>query len=192
MSLPSQLTNQFQRKASILLCLAGVLAALTACQVRPLYGSLNGQTGTSIVSTDLAATEIEPIDSQYANSDTVRVLYNELLYNFERGADRSIKRFRLEVLVDLNSAEVGVERLADVPSAYTTTLTASFVLSDIASNTTLYTGKSFATASYDFSNQRFANQRASKDAQERVARIVADDIQARLAGYFAEQSTGNS
>lgn len=168
---------------------SAVLAtALAGCQVKPLYGTLNGTYGNVSAAADLAAISVDPINNDYANSDTVRVLYNELLFNLERGAERQEKRYRLKILVDLNNAEVGVERLADVPAAYTTTLSATFVLSDIVTDRTLTTGKSFATASYDFSNQRFANLRAAKDAEERAARVVADDIQARIAGYFAEQS----
>ena len=49
------------------------------------------------------------------------------------------------------------------------------------------TGRAFKSASYDFSDQRFANKRAYRDAQERVAKAVADDIAARVAGFFRKQ-----
>ncbi|MTI01085.1 hypothetical protein [Roseibium sp. RKSG952] len=184
-----QLARSKRSSASKWLLAGAVLLGLSGCQVRPLYGSLDSQYSGSTVSADLAAIRVEPINSKYANTDTVRVLYNDLVYNFERGAERPEKRYRLEVLVNLISAEVSVEELQDVPAAYATTLTATFVLSELKTNTTLYTGKSFATASYDFSDQRFANKRASRNAQERAAKVVADDIQARLAGFFAEQVT---
>jgi LPS-assembly lipoprotein len=90
--------------------------------------------------------------------------------------------------MDVGSAAVGVERFKDVPAAYTATMNATFVLSDIATDETLMTGRAFKSASYDFSNQRFANTRAYRDAQERVAKSVADDIAARVAGYFSSQS----
>ena len=90
--------------------------------------------------------------------------------------------------MDIGSSEVGVEQFSDVPSAYTTTMNSTFVLSDLATDETLMTGRAFKSASYDFSNQRFANTRAYRDAQERVAKAVADDIAARIAGYFASQS----
>jgi len=82
-----------------------------------------------------------------------------------------------------------VEQLADVPAAYSMTMNATFVLSSRLDDTTMLTGKSFATASYDFSDQRLANTRARRDAEERVAKAVADDIQARIAGYFAARSS---
>lgn len=170
------------------LAITFVAAGLGGCQVRPLYGSLDTTNGSSSVPDELAAIEIDTISKRHANANAIRTLYNELTFRFERGASRPPKRFQLKVLADLNEAEVGVEQLADVPAAYTMTMNSTFVLSNIATNTTMMTGKSFATASYDFSDQRFANLRAKRDAEERAAKAIAQDIQARIAGYFASQS----
>ncbi|MEJ8474934.1 LPS assembly lipoprotein LptE [Roseibium algae] len=175
------------RKALFPLMASLVFAGLlTGCQVRPLYGSLDtsSRTGTT-VQAELAAIDIDPISDKHSDSDATRTLYNQLTFNFERGAEGPEKLYRLRVLMDLNEAEVGVERLADVPAAYTLTMNTTFVLSDLNTQKTLMTGKSFATASYDFSSQRFANIRAKRDAEERAATAIASDIQARIAGHFA-------
>lgn len=176
----------------VTLCAAlGVVMTLSACQVRPLYGTSTGEFGggTSPVTAEMAAIDLDSIPSQFANDDASRVLYNELIYRFERGAGSpEKKRYRLKVLMDVGSSEVGVERFADVPSAYTTTMNSTFVLSDLNTDETLLTGRAFKSASYDFSSQRFANTRAYRNAQERVAKAVADDISARIAGYFASRS----
>jgi len=167
-----------------------VVLALGGCQVKPLYGTSTGDFGAtpSPVAAEMAAIDLDSINSQFANDDAARVLFNELTYRFERGAGSQAKKYRLKVLMDVSSSEVGVERFADVPSAYTTTMNSTFVLSDLASDETLMTGRSFKSASYDFSDQRFANNRAFRDAQERVAKSVAEDIAARIAGYFASNS----
>lgn len=173
------------------LCIGFTAAiVLSGCQVRPLYGTGSGDFGAtpSPVASELAAIDLDSINSQYANDDAARVLYNELTYRFERGAGGAPKKYRLKVLMDVGSSAVGVERFADVPSAYTTTMNSTFVLSDLATDETLMTGRAFKSASYDFSNQRFANKRAYRDAQERVAKAVADDIAARIAGFFASSS----
>ncbi|MFN7169378.1 MAG: hypothetical protein ACK4NV_20210 [Pannonibacter sp.] len=172
----------------IALVLAGGVL-LAGCQVRPLYGQLPTTSGPAgqTVQGELAAIEIEKIDTvnETRLSDARRVLYNELLFGFERGTYPPAKKYRLRMVMNIGVAEVGVERLADVPSAYSTTMNVTFVLADAADNRTLMTGKSFATASYDFSSQRFANLRARRDAEERAAKVVAQDVQARIAGYFA-------
>ncbi len=186
--------NIFEKKGAlrrVALCAGFATAVLLGgCQVRPLYGTSTGDLGStpSPVAAELAAVDIDSIDRRFANSDAARVLYNELTYRFERGGESPAKKYRLKVLIDINNAEVGVEQFADVPSAYTTTMNSTFVLSDLETNETLMTGRAFKSASYDFSDQRFANTRAYRDAQERVSKAVADDITARIAGYFASQS----
>jgi len=58
---------------------------------------------------------------------------------------------------------------------------------ETASQKTVLTGTSFANAAYDFSNQRFANIRAQRDAQNRAGTVIADDIHTKLAAFFAEK-----
>lgn len=167
------------------LMLAGILAFGTlagGCQIRPMYSSVGSDfSGNSAVVDDLAAIDIDSIGTDI----TGRTLYNELTFNFERGTTAPEKKYRLKVLQDTSTSAVAVEQFSDVPSAYTLTMNASFLLTEIGSDKTLMTGRSFQSASFDFSNQRFANLRASRDAEERVAKAVAEDITARIAGYFA-------
>lgn len=177
------------RRAALCAALAAGVT-LSGCQVRPLYGTSTGEFGStpSPVAAELAAIELDSISSRFANDEASRVLYNELTFRFERGAGTPAKKYRLQVLMDVNNAEAGVERFADVPAAYTTTMNSTFILSDLNTEETLMTGRTFKSASYDFSSQRFANQRAYRDAQERVAKAVADDIASRVAGFFASKS----
>ncbi len=184
------LGNKGALRGAFLWVALAAAATLGGCQIQPLYGTSTGDFGStpSPVAAKLAAIDLDSISTQFANDDAARVLYNELTYRFERGAGTPAKKYRLKVLIDVNSAAVGVERFKDVPSAYTTTMNSTFVLSDIDTNETLLTGRAFKSASYDFSNQRFANNRAYRDAQERVAKAVAEDITARVAGYFASNS----
>lgn len=177
-------------RRSILSFAAVAALTLGGCQIRPLYGTNAGDfTGEpTSVATELAAIELEDISSQFSNEDASRVLYNELTFRFERGAASPPKKYKLRVLMDVHNSEVGVERFADVPSAYTTTMNTTFVLSDKATGETLMTGRAFKSASYDFSNQRFANQRAYRDSQERVSKAIANDIATRIAGYLSSQS----
>ncbi|NVK33566.1 MAG: hypothetical protein HWE23_03740 [Rhodobacteraceae bacterium] len=163
-----------------------VAGMVAGCQVRPLYGPTAGSAalGNSSVQAELAAIEVEPI------SDSVqgRELLNELIFKFERGTTSPEKRYSLKVLMDTNTTSVGVVQLSDVPSAYSLTMNATFVLTDLNTEKTVTTGRSFATASYNHSVQRFSNLRASREAGERVARAVAEDIHVRLAGFFASHN----
>ena len=46
-------------------------------------------------------------------------------------------------------------------------------------------GTTFARASYAASLQRFANIRAQRDAEDRAAKVLAEQIRTRIAGYLA-------
>ena len=166
--------------------LAGALA-LGGCQVRPLYGTLSTPAGSPALTQELSAIDIDTVQTA-SDEDLDRigqVLRNELIFGFRRGREAPESSYRLKILIDRPLNEVGVERLADVPSAYTVTVNATYVLSDIATGRTLETGRAFGTASFDFSSQRFANLRAERDAEDRAAKTVARDIQTRLASFFA-------
>ncbi len=155
-----------------------VFAVLAGCNVRPLYGSLGP---AAPAQEELAAIEIAPSESR-----SEQVLRNALIFAFQRGGQAAPVRYRLKFISNLTKSSVAVEELSDVPAAYLVQMTTSFSLSDIETGRTLLTGSSFANASYDFSNQRFANQRAAREAEDRAAKVIAEDIQVRIAAYFAD------
>ncbi|WP_067224259.1 LPS assembly lipoprotein LptE [Stappia indica] len=182
--------QQPARRRTLAVLVMGAALLAGACQVRPLYGTIGGPGGsTPAVTTELAAIDIDTVETASVEDlDRVgQVLRNELIFGFRRGREGGEPRYRLRILIDRPLNEVGVERLADVPSAYTVTVNASYVLSEIGTGRTVTTGRAFGSASFDFSSQRFANLRAERDAEDRAAKMVAADIQTRLAGFFASR-----
>lgn len=157
------------------------LAILAAgCQVRPLY--LDDVAGGPLSpSPDLAAIVIEE-----PRTRTEQVLRNELLFRFRGdGGGPTEERYALRILLDVSRDPIAVELEEDLPTAVIVTVSGTFILSEIGTDDTLLTGSSGATATYDFSSQRFANVRARKDAEERAAREMAENIAVRIAAYFA-------
>lgn len=154
------------------------LGAAGCADVRPLYGT--GPSGQVGPAAQLAQIQMDVVDSRVEQR-----LRNELIFAFTGGAEAGAPTYRVEVrLTDLSTA-VGVERLSDTPAAYVLQLTASFTLIEIGTGRTLTTGNSFANASYDFSAQRFANVRARRDAENRAVTVLAEDMKAKIASYFA-------
>ena len=154
--------------------------ALGGCNVRPLYGTTLGAGGQTYEK--LAAIQIDPAKDRVA-----QVLRNELIFMFQRGGAAAPTRYRLRFILNQSKSAMAVEELADVPAAYVVAMTASFQLIDTQTDQTLFTGNSFANASYDFSTQRFANLRAARDAEDRAAKVIADDIRTRVASYLATE-----
>jgi len=161
--------------------LPAVLAALLvlmvgACGLRPMYAPLPDG---SRASDNLRAIEILEIRTRVGQK-----LRNDLIFGFTGGDNADSALYELKIVLTKNVSSVSVEQFSDTPAAKLLTLNASFILTDIASGRTLLSGSNFANASYDFSDQRYANIRAERDAENRAAKVVAEDLQARIAAYF--------
>jgi LPS-assembly lipoprotein len=84
---------------------------------------------------------------------------------------------RLTVVVDLTSARPEVENYG---------LNAVFQLIDLQTNKVVLTDQTFSRVSYDIpgEEQRFAQARGLRDAENRAAEEIAQSIKTRLASYF--------
>lgn len=181
MSSPDRTVRRRRPVLAAALALAGV-AGLGACSdVRPLYGSLGS--GPSV------GAKLDQVDIDLGDSRVSQRVRNELLFAFHGGGEEPTKPvWRLKMRLTDSSLPVGIERLEATPAAYLVQLNASFTLVEIATDKTVLTGTSFANASYDFSQQRFANVRAQRDAENRAANQIALDIRTKIAAFMAKSS----
>lgn len=159
--------------------LAVMLAAVGGCQVKPLYGEV-GLAADEGVQARLASISVIG-----GGSRQLQQFVRELEFRLRGGAAPGTTRYTLRYITNDRSAALAVPVTLDEPTAISVTMGVDFALLDSETNLTLLTGSSFATASYDYSSQRFANTRAAIDAQNRVARSVAQDVANRLAAYFS-------
>jgi LPS-assembly lipoprotein len=170
--------------------LASVLAlsTLLAGCFEPLYGekTLAGGPGLrdrlSTVSVDRIAAP--------SGSPAARIaveLQNDLIFNFTGGAGQPVKTHQLnvrlvtqnqQIIVDITTARADVQQFG---------INATFTLVETASGKPVLTGQAFARVSYDNpgQQQRFANARGQRDAENRAAKVISDNIKSRLASYFA-------
>jgi LPS-assembly lipoprotein len=79
-----------------------------------------------------------------------------------------------------------VDNTTGLPTSENVGIDAQFNLIDLATNKSVMTGSTFSRVSYDIpgSYQRFARARAFRDAEDRAAQEIAENIQTRLASYF--------
>ena len=73
-----------------------------------------------------------------------------------------------------------------LPSSENYGIDAQYNLIDLATNKSVMTGTTFSRVSYDIPGQlqRFARARAFRDAEDRAANEIAENIQTRLASFF--------
>ncbi|HTQ84153.1 MAG TPA: hypothetical protein VMI47_12890, partial [Pseudolabrys sp.] len=87
----------------------------------------------------------------------------------------------LQVVVDINTARPDVENYG---------INATYTLTDLATGKKVVTATTFSRVSYNIpgQEQRFAGQRGLRDAEDRAAKVIAENIRSRLASYFVAGS----
>ena len=162
-----------------IIAVIGLGLAVSGCQVRPLYSDAPTASGQSL-SSELASIEIEQ-----AKDRVEQEIRNHLIFGFNGGANPGAPVYRLEMLVNNSKADLAIESGTGLAKTTRVTLRVNYKLINIADKSTVTTGTSFITATYAKSVQRFANDRALRDAENRAAEQVANDIQLRLSAFFA-------
>jgi LPS-assembly lipoprotein len=163
------------------------LAGLTAGCFQPMYAE--HADGTPGLREKLQGIEIPPIDKPNASPEA-RVgvaIRNALAFKLYGSATGVPPTHKLVIRFTESRSSLLVDVDTGLPTTETVGLDAQFNLIEIASGKSVMTGTTFSRTSYDMpgSYQRFARQRASRDAEDRAAQEIADNINTRLAAFFA-------
>jgi LPS-assembly lipoprotein len=177
------------RTRRFVLTLAGVacLGGLTAGCFQPLYGD-PAFTGSPAVGPALAGVDVAQIAAPNGSSEArVAVeLRNQLLFDIRGGAEPPPPTHRLTIRMTSNRQSLIVNVESGLPDVENYALNVYFTLTEVKTGKPALTGTTFARVSYDIPGQaqRFARARGLRDAENRAAKVIADNIKARLASYF--------
>jgi LPS-assembly lipoprotein len=175
--------NRFARLAATL-----AVAACAAGCFQPLYADRSVEGGTGLRSA-LAAIDVKQIDAP-KGSDNARLaveIRNALLFDLTGGGAGVRPAYSLTINMSSTVADIIVDTTTTRPAIEDYGINATYALTEIASGKQVVTGQTFARVSYDIpgQEQRFARLRGLRDAETRAAKVIADNIRARLASYFA-------
>lgn len=159
---------------------AAATLGLSGCQVRPLYAE-----GGAAAASGPVVDELRSIAVEVQKDRVAQELMNQLIFALRGGAALTNPRYTLDLIVTSRSDELAIQERVEVPTANLITITATYTLLENATRRVVTSGTVYQSASYDFSSQRFANLRAQRDAEDRAARTVAQDIRTRLAAVLA-------
>jgi LPS-assembly lipoprotein len=173
------------RIAARLLAVAA-LAALTAGCFQPMYAEHTD--GTPGLREKLMGVELPPVDKPNASHEA-RLgveIRNALAFKLYGTATGSAPTHRLVIRFSTSRSSLMIDPNTALPTSENVGVDAQYNLIDIASNKSVMTGTTFSRVSYDMpgSMQRFARARAFRDAEDRAAQEIADNIQTRLAAFF--------
>jgi LPS-assembly lipoprotein len=162
------------------------LAALTAGCFQPMYAERSD--GTPGLREKLMGVEVPPVDKPNASRDArIQVeVRNALAFKLYGNATGMPPTHRLVLRFTSSRSSLMIDVNTGLPSSENVGIDAQYNLIEIASNKSVMTGTTFSRVSYDMpgSYQRFARSRAFRDAEDRAAQEIAENIQTRLASFF--------
>ena len=154
----------------ILVCAVAALG-LSGC-FQPLYAPVNGVDAGE----ELRAVAIDPIPERLGH-----YLHNELVLAFDGTGGGTPPRYHLEVVARERLLTPLVDTFSGRADAATIAVEADYKLVPIGGGEPVTAGTAITNAAYDRSAQRFANIRAARDSEIRVAKTLADQIRTRIA-----------
>jgi LPS-assembly lipoprotein len=174
------------RIAARLLAVAA-LAGLTAGCFQPMYAE--HKDGSPALREKLMGVEIPPVDKPNASREArVQVeIRNALAFKLYGTATGMPPTHRLVLRFNSTRSSLMVDPATALPTSENYGIDAQYNLIELATNKSVMTGSTFARVSYDTFNgqmQRFARSRAFRDAEDRAANEIAENIQTRLASFF--------
>ena len=171
----SFLSRGFSRRFA--LAFAALTGFAVAACIQPLYGSL---AGGGDVASELQAIKIEPVPDRLGH-----YLANDLIFGLNGTGAPVEPKYVLKIYVRENVQSALVDTVTGYPSSGTIVVSADYTLTPLRGGDPIAKGTATTFASYDRNSQRFANIRASRDAEIRNARLLADQIQTNIAAAFA-------
>ena len=164
----------------------GAAGLLAGC-FEPLYSS-HPSVGGESVRDKLAEVQIAPIPTRQGTPQAQLAvgLHNALQFDLTGGGSPSVPTHRLDLTVGESGFTVLVDPTSGRPTSQVAGVQVAYQLVEIATGKVVLKDTTFANVDYDppGSEQRFAIQRASRDAENRAVQTAADAIRNRLASYF--------
>jgi LPS-assembly lipoprotein len=152
--------------------------ALAGC-FQPLYG----EAAHPGLVQRMREVEVAPIPDRIGH-----YLGDDLIAKMNGSGESPPAKYRLTIRLAQTSQTPTVESQINTADAATFTGIAKFDLMKIDGNVLLYSGSATAAAVYDRTLQSYADLRAARDAEIRVARALADEIELRVAAALGEKS----
>ena len=133
---------------------------------------------------DMRAIEVTPIPSRIGH-----YLVEDLIADINgTGQTASPPKYRLAVKISTGVQTPTVNSEINVASSATVTGDADYTLTKVDGGAEVVKGTANAAAAYDRTTQRYADLRAARDAEIRLARALSQEISLRLASALAAKT----
>ncbi len=163
------------------------LAALTAGCFQPLYGE-RGPNGDSSLRDKLATVEFPPVNVPNGSREA-RIgvaIRNDLMFRAYGGGSGAPPVYKLVMRLQTSRSTVITDNTTARPETESYGIDASFELREIVTDKVVMNGSTTARVTNDVpgQEQRFARDRGLRDAEDRAAKVIGENISTRLASFF--------
>jgi LPS-assembly lipoprotein len=178
-------------RIAVRLLAVAALAGLTAGCFQPMYAERGD--GSPALREKLLGVELPPVETKSNASREARIgveIRNALAFKLYGQATGMPPTHKLVLKFATSRSSLMLDPATALPSSENYGIDAQFNLVELATNKSVMTGSTFSRVSYDIPGQmqRFARARAFRDAEDRAAQEIAENIQTRIASYFVAGS----
>lgn len=166
-------------------------AAMTAGCFQPLYGE-NAAFGPGAVKSNVrdafATVDVDQIAAPNGTPEAriAVALRNDVIWELTGGAGAGTPAYRLGIRMKLSKTAIIVDIETGRTEAEVIGIDVGYTLTEIGTKKVVVNSQTFSRVSSDVPGlqQRFAHQRAQRDAENRATKVIAEQIRSRLASYF--------
>jgi LPS-assembly lipoprotein len=170
-------------RVPIRLAAAMLLAAAGGGCFQPLYGD-RSLTGGPSVRDAMRDVEVAAIDGRVGQE-----VRNDLIFELTGGEGNPVGApYRVTMTVSSSTFYPVIDLSAGRPSAETVSLDVLYRVEDVANKKTVLNERALARVTIDRSQQRFARVRAIRDAENRAAKVAAEQMRSRIAAFLLTRS----
>jgi LPS-assembly lipoprotein len=170
-------------RVPIRLAAAMLLAAAAGGCFQPLYGD-RSLTGGPSVRDAMRDVEVAAIDGRVGQE-----VRNDLIFELTGGEGNPVGApYRVTMTVSISTFYPVIDLAAGRPSAETVSLDVLYRVEDVANKKTVLNERALARVTIDRSQQRFARVRAIRDAENRAAKVAAEQMRSRIAAFLLTRS----
>src|SRR6185295_5095966 len=157
------------------------LGALNAACFQPLYATRSVSGGTPL-GTALAQVQVEHIDAPNGTPES-RIAVD---FEMNGGGGLISPTHRLKVRMGVGRSSIITDVATGRVLSEITGIDATFTLTELATGKAVMQARTFARVSSDYpgQQQRFARVRARLDAEDRAAKVIAENVRTRVASFF--------
>jgi LPS-assembly lipoprotein len=151
----------------------------------PLGGCFQPLYGEAVhpgLAADMRAIVVAPIKDRIGH-----YLGEDLVADLNGTGETVEPKYRLTVTLTVATGTPTVTSQQQIANAATVTGYATFTLVPAGGGAAMMTGSAVTSAVYDRTEDRFANLRASRDAEIRLAKSLSHEIELRLAALLADK-----